>query len=115
MVQSAVRAPISVNELQTRLRSFCENQPIEKLELFGSVAKETANSESDIDLLATFSSGIPTGFAYFGFVQQIENDLADLLGCKVDLLDRESVERTRNPIRRNEILGRALVIYERGA
>jgi predicted nucleotidyltransferase len=115
MAAAITFAPTTLNELQTRLRSFCENHPIEKLEVFGSVAKETANEESDIDLLATFSPDIPTGFAYFGFVQTMEEELADLLGCDVDLLDRESVERTRNPIRRNEILGRAIAIYERGA
>ena len=108
-------ARLSLNELQARLRSFCENHLIEKLEVFGSVAKETAREESDIDLLATFSPGIPTGFAYFGFVQTMEDELASLLGGEVDLLDRASVEHSRNPIRRNEILSRAQVIYERGA
>lgn len=99
--------PLTLNELRTRLRSFCDNHPIEKLEVFGSVAKEMANHESDVDLLVTFSPGIPTGFAYFGFLQTMKHELAVLL-------DRESVEQTRNPIRRNEILGRALAIYERG-
>jgi predicted nucleotidyltransferase len=114
MVQATTVVPVKLNELQTRLRSFCENRPIEKLEVFGSVAKETANEESDIDLLATFSPDIPTGFAYFGFIQTMEDELAVLLGRDVDLLDRESVERARNPIRRNEILSRAIAIYERG-
>jgi len=115
MVHATTAAPIAIDELQTRLRSFCEKHPIRRLEVFGSVAKQVANSESDIDLLATFSAGIPTGFAYFGFVRQLEDELADLLGREVDLLDRESVDCSRNPIRRNEILGRARVIYERGA
>ncbi len=75
----------------------------------------TANEKSDIDLLATFSDNLPKGFAYFSFVQQMEDELADLLGCKVDLLDREPVEHVRNPILRKEILSRAQVIYERGA
>jgi predicted nucleotidyltransferase len=115
MVHTTAKAPIAVNELQARLRSFCKNHLIEKLEVFGSVAKETTNEGSDIDLLATFSPGIPQGFAYFTFVQQMEYELADLLGSKVDLLDRESTEHSRNPIRRNEILGCAKVIYERRA
>lgn len=106
---------MTLSELQTRVRSFCESHPIKKLEVFGSLVKETANRESDVDLLATFSPDVPTGFAYFSFVQTMEAELAGLLGCDVDLLDRESVERMRNPIRRNEILTRALAIYERGA
>jgi predicted nucleotidyltransferase len=108
-------ALLTLNDLRTRLRSFCENHPIEKLEVFGSVAKELANHESDVDLLATFSPGIPQGFAYFTFVQHMQDELIALLGYKVDLLDRESVEHSRNPIRRNEILGRAKVIYEHRA
>ena len=115
MALATTSAPLTLNELRTRLRSFCKNHPIEKLEVFGSVAKETTNTESDIDLLATFSPGIPTGFAYFGFVQTMEDELTVLLGHKVDLLDRESIERMRNPIRRNEVLGRAKVVYEHRA
>ena len=115
MALAVTSAPHTLNELQTRLRSFCQNHPIEKLEVFGSVVKGTAHQESDFDLLATFSPGIPDGFAYFGFVRQLEDELADLLESKVDLLDRETVEHTRNPIRRNEILSRAKVIYERNA
>ena len=115
MALATTSAPFTLSELRTRLRSFCENHPIAKLEVFGSVAKETTNEESDIDLLATFSPGIPQGFAYFTFVQQMENELAGLLGREVDLLDRESVEHARNPIRRNDILSRAKMIYERGA
>jgi predicted nucleotidyltransferase len=111
----AISASLTLNEIQARVRSFCQNHPIEKLEAFGSVVKGTANEESDVDLLATFSPGIPDGFAYFAFVRQLEDALAELLGSKVDLLDRATVERMRNPIRRNEILSRAQVIYERVA
>lgn len=102
-------------ELEARLGAFCRSRPIQKLEIFGSVAKGTANERSDLDLLATFTGEAPKGFAYFSFVQEMENELADLLGCKVDLLDREPVEHARNPILRREILGRAKMIYERPA
>ena len=115
MNRSLARTPITVNELQTRLQSFCQSHPIEKLEVFGSVVKGTANSESDVDLLATFSNGLPEGFNYFGFVRELEDELAETLERKVDLLDRHTVEQMRNPIRRNEILSRAKIIYERVA
>jgi predicted nucleotidyltransferase len=112
---STVISQMTVNELRVRLQGFCQNHPIEKLEVFGSVAKGTVNPESDVDLLATFPIGLPEGFAYFGFVQELEDELAEALGRKVDLLDRKTVEQMRNPIRRNEILNRAKVIYERVA
>jgi len=115
MALVATSTLLTLNEIQTRVRSFCQKHPIEKLEVFGSVAKDMANEESDIDLLATFSPVIPDGFDYFAFVRQLEDELADLLESKVDLLDRETVVHMRNPIRRNEILSRAKVIYERVA
>jgi hypothetical protein len=61
MGQATANVPMTWNELQIRLREFCKKRPIEKLEVFGSVAKETVTEESDVDLLATFSAGIPWG------------------------------------------------------
>ena len=42
---------------------------------------------------------------------QMEEELADIVGRKVDLLTRPSVERTHNWIRRRSILESARTIY----
>jgi len=41
----------------------------------------------------------------------MEQELADLLGRKIDLLSKRAVERSHNWIRRQEILDTAEVIY----
>ncbi len=53
---------------------------VKSLSLFGSVARNEARSESDVDLLVEFSH--PVGlFAFIGLQQYLKS----LLGCKVDL------------------------------
>lgn len=52
------------------------------LALFGSVARGDATPESDVDLMAEFDATMK--FTILGRVG-LENQLADLLGAKVDL------------------------------
>ncbi len=60
---------------------------IAELELFGSVARDEATEDSDVDLLVQFSE--PVGL--FGF-QEIRDRLTDLLGHPVDLVPRGAVK-----------------------
>jgi len=79
-----------------------------ELALFGSVLCADLNRESDLDVLVTFAPD-----AEWGLLDhvQMEQELEALLGRKVDLLSRRSVERSHNWIRRQEILGTAEVVY----
>ena len=53
---------------------------VKLLSLFGSVARDEARPDSDVDLLVEFDR--PVGlFAFIGLKQRLES----LLGCKVDL------------------------------
>lgn len=54
---------------------------VSDLALFGSVARDTAQSTSDIDILVSFE-GPATSARYFGTQFYLE----DLLGCPVDLV-----------------------------
>lgn len=76
--------------------------------MFGSVLCADLNRESDLDVLVTFAPD-----AEWGLLDhvQMEQELEALLGRKVDLLSRRSVERSHNWIRRQEILGTAEVVY----
>src|SRR5271166_1419972 len=66
-----------------------------RLSLFGSTARDAARPESDIDLLAAFDEARPLSLLD---VIRIENQLADLLGQPVDLIE----EGTLKPrVRRN--------------
>jgi predicted nucleotidyltransferase len=66
-----------------------------RLSLFGSTARDTARPDSDVDLLATFDDARPLSLLD---VIRIENQIADLLGQPVDLIE----ERTLKPrVRQN--------------
>jgi predicted nucleotidyltransferase len=63
-------------EHQEQLQQFS----VKALFLFGSVARGTPNSDSDVDLLVEFEK--PVGlFTFLGLKHYLE----DILGCSVDL------------------------------
>ncbi len=75
--------------------------------LFGSVARNEAGPDSDVDvavrLSETFSTG---GFDYFWQLEQLQQRLSKVFGCRVDVL----VEPVRKQELRIEVEGdRALV------
>ena len=59
---------------------------VTSLALFGSMARDSANSKSDIDILVAFD--VPaTSAKYFG----VQFMLEDLLGCSVDLVTEKAL------------------------
>ena len=57
-----------------------EKYAVKSMELFGSVARDEARSDSDVDFLVEFSE--PVGlFHFIGLKQYLES----VLGCPVDL------------------------------
>jgi predicted nucleotidyltransferase len=81
------------------------------LALFGSVLREDFGPDSDVDVLVDFDRGVDLGLLE---IVAIENELSALLGRKVDLADREEVERSENYIRRRHILNTAETVYAAG-
>jgi predicted nucleotidyltransferase len=65
-----------------------------RLSLFGSTARDAAGPESDIDLLATFDEARPLSLLD---VIRIENQLADLLGQPVDLIEEGTLKPRVRP------------------
>jgi predicted nucleotidyltransferase len=61
---------------------------VEKLGIFGSVVKNSQTTTSDIDILVEFSRAI--GMVKF---LQLENNLQELLGAKVDLVTRKALKK----------------------
>ena len=92
----------------SRLVSFCRDRGIKRLAIFGSALRADFGPESDIDLLVEFEPDRTPGLFDFA---RIEQEFADLFGRKVDLVSRIGIERSRNYIRRAEILGSAETIY----
>jgi len=90
------------------LTAFGKRWQISELALFGSVLRDDFGPESDIDVLVSFLPEAEHGL--FDMVN-MEEELSQLLGRKVDLVSRRGIERSRNYIRRRAILDSAEVIY----
>lgn len=90
------------------LTKFCQTQKIIELCIFGSALREDFNEESDIDLLVKFSPEYP--ISLLGIVR-LENEFKQLLNRDIDLVTKNSIENSKNWIRRKNILDSAEVIY----
>ena len=114
MHQIALNEPslrvLSIDDVRERTRAFCVQRPVQKLELFGSVAHGDASATSDVDLLVTFDP--EADFGMFEFLRYKE-ELETALGRRVDLLERPAVESSTNPFLKHYILRSAQMLYER--
>lgn len=71
---------------------LAERYGVVRIALFGSTARDTAGSGSDVDVLVAFD-GPATSKRYFG----VQFHLEDLLGCPVDLVTEKSLRRELRP------------------
>ena len=71
------------------------------LSLFGSLARDEAGPNSDVDLLVEFDPAAHVGlFHYF----DVKDFLESLLGCQVDLVPRSGLKpRLRRAVEQDEI------------
>jgi predicted nucleotidyltransferase len=90
------------------IEDFCRRWKIARLELFGSVLREDFGPDSDVDFLCSFAAD--ASWSLFDLMR-MERELSAIVGRKVDLVDREGVEGSRNWIRRREILSHAEPYY----
>lgn len=91
-----------------RIAAFCQENHIRRLALFGSVLRADFRPDSDVDVLVEFEPA--ARHTLFGLAR-MERELAEIFGREVDLVERTSVEQSKNYIRRKEILGSAEVIH----
>jgi predicted nucleotidyltransferase len=68
------------------IRAIAKSRGICNVRLFGSMARNTATVDSDVDFLVELEKG-RSGLALGGFLQ----DMSDLLGRKVDVLTERSL------------------------
>ena len=97
-----------LNVPQKKIVEFCKRWKITEFSLFGSVLREDFNPESDIDVLVSFDND-----ACWSLLDHVDmqDELQIIFGRKADLVSRHGIERSRNHIRRKEILETAEVIY----
>ncbi len=92
------------------IEQFCQKWNLTELALFGSVLRDDFRPEdSDIDVMVQYH---PESVPSFYDLDCMEEELQVLLSRDVDVITRPSIERSRNCLRRREVLSSAKVIYE---
>jgi predicted nucleotidyltransferase len=102
------KSKVKVTIPRKRLAEFCQRWMISELALFGSILRDDFRAKSDVDLLVSFSPNARIGL--FDLVR-MENELKEILGREVDLVERSAIEKSPNYIRRKSILENTKVIY----
>ncbi|MBR1454870.1 MAG: nucleotidyltransferase domain-containing protein [Lachnospiraceae bacterium] len=74
-----------VEDVKEILEPILKQHNVKSAVLFGSVAKNTATSKSDVDILV--NSGLK-GIAFYGLLE----DIVTKLKTKVDLIDTSQIE-----------------------
>jgi predicted nucleotidyltransferase len=90
---------------KAKIIDYCKQHHIIEFALFGSVLTQDFSPSSDIDILVTFD---PDCHYSLYDVLDIQNDLKNMLGCDVDLVEKQGL---KNPFRRQEILTHMEIVY----
>ncbi|GMQ79853.1 MAG: nucleotidyltransferase family protein [Thermodesulfobacteriota bacterium] len=99
---------IQIHIPKEKIAEFCKKWEIREFALFGSVFSEDFCSDSDIDVLVTFGENVK--HTLFDLVN-MENELEEIFGRKVDIISRRGIESSRNYLRKNAILNSAEAVY----
>lgn len=91
-----------------RIRQFCRKWGIRGLYVFGSVLRDDFSPTSDVDFMADF--GDNPGWDLLDH-QDMERELAEIVGRKVDIVSRYAVQTCPNRYRRAAILSSAEPVY----
>jgi len=91
-----------------KIVEFCRRWKITEFAIFGSALRDDFGPTSDVDVLVTFAFD-----AHWSLLNHVEmqDELIALFNRKVDLVNRRGIERSRNVIRRRDILESAEIIY----
>ncbi|MBI5814354.1 MAG: nucleotidyltransferase family protein [Nitrospinae bacterium] len=88
-----------------KIPEICRRHNIARLALFGSVIHKDFRPESDVDALVEFEQGNTPGLEFF----EIQAELSAACGRMVDLNTKQDL----SPYFRDEVLGEAVVIYDK--
>jgi len=91
-----------------QIEAFCQKWKFTELFLFGSVLRDDFRPDGDVDVLVTFAPN--DHWTVFDFMR-CEDELRQVLGRKVDLVERVAVDQSANYISRKLILNSAKLVY----
>lgn len=101
-------AQIQIEIPYDQIADFCKRWKIQEFALFGSVLREDFGPDSDIDVLITHTSDAKWNL--YDLVHMTE-ELEAIFGRKVDILNRQGIERSDNHLLRQIILNSARIIH----
>jgi uncharacterized protein len=102
MSQQQINIPLK------QIEAFCQRWKVKELALFGSVLRKDFRPDSDVDFLVTFKE--EARWSFFEMID-MQDELKEILGREVDLVERRAVERSENYIRRRHIMQSLEPIY----
>ena len=88
-----------------RLIDCCRRWQIKELSIFGSVLRDDFRSDSDVDILVVFQSGVHHQIEAW---IEMEDELRAMFGREIDLVEKQLIV---NPFRRHHILTNRKVLY----
>ena len=97
---------MTVDKVRQVAHTVCREFDVRRLDAFGSLARNCAGADSDVDLLVEFNDPDYNASArFFGLLHRFE----DMMHCNVDLL---TVGSLRNPYFRRRVLQERIPLYE---
>src|SRR3972149_6700088 len=105
-VKGTKETRMTLEEIKKVAAPACSEFGVKSLDIFGSIARGTDSSKSDVDLLVEFEE--PDRHLskwFFGLLHYLE----DVLGCEIDLL---TISSLKNPYFRQRVLKEKVNIYE---
>jgi len=102
---------VRIQIFKEKIAAFCQRNHIQSLSFFGSVLRDDFRPDSDIDVLVKFEQAYRPGFME---LVEMQEELTRIFGQKVDLVERQAVEKSENYIRRRHILESVEPIYVAG-
>lgn len=91
-----------------RIEEFCHKWRITELSLFGSVLRDDFRPDSDVDVLVTFS---PDAHWRYYHILDMKDELKEIFGREVDVVEKRLVEKSENYVRRKHILSNLETVY----
>ncbi|WP_149241540.1 nucleotidyltransferase domain-containing protein [Dyadobacter sp. 32] len=83
-----------MEEIVKKLASYFLTRPIKKAFIFGSIARNESHAKSDVDILVDLDY---EGGADFFIFMEMQEELSELLGTKVDLVSSNGLSSFLKP------------------